>query len=855
MLQWMGGSRRKVTASRKTMHNRQKQYFEQRKRQQQAPGLENHNDVRNKRVHYQEEPRSLDILSLTNLATIAHEDYSSHINDLGSLQADRKLPKLSPAMMLKKITCQYSNNLEEACSTAPLNKLSAASALQDEPAAHSLRSKLDDCRMPASSYEFISDNTGSNSIEQQEEVQNEVSILDLLNDDGPKGNPKRRSIPEAHVAFSVEGLGKVGMETPAHSPRLHKRGFPSPPKASRCTHSSESLKSISYDLGLELNAIIHDVSMSIDDSLPEIFCNSRGLLNDMGFTRRPKFMDSYVCPDVFENLTNNFNDEEEIIPAESRNKQWKSCLPARSDVLDDDFLDGRKHDVLWKMTPFHSDGHPSIFSDSKNSEIYDYGFGDNCFQEKRTAVEAHKRSDTAAPSSPYFSYSTSEKEYDFLSFDQDKYPVLKERSNLDCMLNPPAWSFLKTEDSKDSMSLLSEESCSSAAVREERSYDLRPHQVELKDCKISHLDELHTSFVKKYNLEKVLEDEMIYTSRGRASGERNLAGTENYNKSTSNQLSSKADYCSEKASSLQGILKSNCISSFKKERRSDNVASFATSCPKSSTEINNASFDCNFFHEDKLFDLFPVPKLNLTADSIQRRSKSKVPSECEPSSNFNCESVEQPSGPGIQFQKSEAHTLSTEGYFHYLSSAKNHDQNRSFEESENKISIKKNSLNSLSGGTVVVPDCKDSCSEHEELKYEELLDGPKTRNPFEEAGETALPTEELPLHLKKSCIDDKSDPSDGPCPVQSEVSNRDPTKEKLGPERSFVTMGGNKTDAPCQVMLESYVLQLLCVQKVLMEASVKDEGMTGSYQTTKKDDGKKDAYYISKVLPCSADWK
>ena len=72
-------------------------------------------------------------------------------------------------------------------------------------------------------------------------------------------------------------------------------------------------------------AIIHDVSMSIDDSLPEIFCNSRGLLNDMGFTRRPKFMDSYVCPDVFENLTNNFNDEEEIIPAESRNKQWK-CM-------------------------------------------------------------------------------------------------------------------------------------------------------------------------------------------------------------------------------------------------------------------------------------------------------------------------------------------------------------------------------------------------------------------------------------------------------------------------------------------------------------------------------------------------
>ncbi|XP_038988904.1 uncharacterized protein LOC113460917 isoform X2 [Phoenix dactylifera] len=778
MLQWMGGSRRKVTASRKSMHNRQKQYFEQRKRQQQAPGLENHNDVRNKRAHYQEEPRSLDILSLTNLATIAHGDYSSHINDLGSLQVDCKPSELSPAMMLKKITCQYFNNLEETCSTAFLNKLSAAGSPQYAPAGHSLSSKLDDCKMPGSPCEFISNNTGSKSKEQQEEVQNEVSILDLLGDDGPKGKPEGRSVPEAHVAFSVEGLGKVGMETPVHSPQPHKRGFPSPPKASRCMHSSASLKSVSYDLGLELNAIMHDVSMSMDDSLPEILCNSRGLFNDMVFTNRTKFMDSYLCPDVFENRTNNFNDKEEIILAETRNKQWKS----RSDVLDDDFLDGGKYDVLWKKTPFCSDGYPSICPNSKSSEIYDYGFGDNYFLKKRTAVEAHKRSDTSAPSSPYFSYSTSEKEYDFLAFDQDRYPVLKERSNLDSMFDPPAWSFLKTEDSKDSMSLLSEESCSSAAVREERSNGLRSDQMKLKDCKINHLDELHMSFDKKYNLEKVLEDEMICTSLGRASGERNLAGMEN-DKSISNQLSLKAGYCSEKASSHQGILEPNRISLFKNERRPANEASLAPSCPKSSTETNTASFDCNILHEDKLFDLFPVPKLNPTADLIQRRSESKVPSECEPSSNFNCENVEQLSAPGIQFQKSEAHPLGA-----------------------------------------AVADCKDSCSEHEESKYEELLDGPKTRNPFEEAGETALPTEELPLHLKRSCIDEKSDLSDGRCPVQYEVSNRDPMKEKLGPEKSFVKMGGNKTDTSYQVMHESYVLQLMCVQKVLMEASGKDDG-------------------------------
>lgn len=59
--------------------SRQKQYFEQRKRQQQAPGLDN-DSARNKHANYYEEPRSLDIVSLINLETITWQGYPNQAN-------------------------------------------------------------------------------------------------------------------------------------------------------------------------------------------------------------------------------------------------------------------------------------------------------------------------------------------------------------------------------------------------------------------------------------------------------------------------------------------------------------------------------------------------------------------------------------------------------------------------------------------------------------------------------------------------------------------------------------------------------------------------------------------------------
>ncbi|EYU46022.1 hypothetical protein MIMGU_mgv1a020222mg [Erythranthe guttata] len=102
MLQWMGGSRRKVTTVflrnqllfilylDETLGSfvlcffwflRQKQYFEQRKRQQQQiDGLESYADGKRSCTQHCEYNRSLDILSLENISILAQEHQTSCIN-------------------------------------------------------------------------------------------------------------------------------------------------------------------------------------------------------------------------------------------------------------------------------------------------------------------------------------------------------------------------------------------------------------------------------------------------------------------------------------------------------------------------------------------------------------------------------------------------------------------------------------------------------------------------------------------------------------------------------------------------------------------------------------------------------
>ncbi|CAK9139872.1 unnamed protein product [Ilex paraguariensis] len=84
----------------------------------------------------------------------------------------------------------------------------------------------------------------------------QLSVLDLLGDDGPDSNFGGSLEHEAHVAFSVEGLGKVETETPVHSPEQLGRSFSydcsRPAKATRRTYSSKNLNSGLNDLESEV---------------------------------------------------------------------------------------------------------------------------------------------------------------------------------------------------------------------------------------------------------------------------------------------------------------------------------------------------------------------------------------------------------------------------------------------------------------------------------------------------------------------------------------------------------------------------------------------------------------------------
>ncbi|ONK67956.1 uncharacterized protein A4U43_C05F5600 [Asparagus officinalis] len=261
MLQWMGGSRRKVTSSRKSIHNRQRQYFEQRKRQQHVTGVENQSDAQNQ-DHYSEEPCSLDILSLINLATSSQQGYRSETREHDGSQ-DSQFTQLPLENMSRKATSGLPEDLDKShkpvyCHSAqtvqtdPNRGLlsSLSNLVPSVPTSYGSSSRSDKRKLQSLAGERTSNFI--NKLSKQEEVHDvneqfsEVSVLDLL-DDGPTSNSGRGPVPEGYVAFSVEGLGQVGIGTPAHSPR---RNLPSPPKAPRRMQPSAKHKSYQYNLGI-----------------------------------------------------------------------------------------------------------------------------------------------------------------------------------------------------------------------------------------------------------------------------------------------------------------------------------------------------------------------------------------------------------------------------------------------------------------------------------------------------------------------------------------------------------------------------------------------------------------------------
>ncbi|KAK9279014.1 hypothetical protein L1049_012689 [Liquidambar formosana] len=369
MLQWMGGSRRKVTTSRRSTQKRQKQYFEQRKRQQQqqqTSGLESYADGMNICDKHHKEHRSLDILSLLNLSTIAQACKSTcpdgkEDSKVNASTVNCHVGKYPPTVLIHTIT---------AADTVEVKETRIPSGCQEETVSPKkvLFSAPDSNDNPF--------NGDGDKVDYWETTDHPLSVLDLLGDDGQNGHTEGNPVHEAHVSFSVEGLGKVGTETPVHSPQqpswLSSYGC-SPLKAAKRLHSSKNLHYVHDDLEFEVDAMMQDINMPHGDSSTELPSYSRGIMNSV-CNPTPKLSPFEDCTQLYghsSKIQNSFGDGKIFIDIED---DENNICKAGSSFLDDNFFGKREYGTSWKNWPSQMEGNSMDLFKFGNHEMLNFDF-------------------------------------------------------------------------------------------------------------------------------------------------------------------------------------------------------------------------------------------------------------------------------------------------------------------------------------------------------------------------------------------------------------------------------------------------------------------------------------------------
>ncbi|CAN6469436.1 unnamed protein product [Victoria cruziana] len=275
MLQWMGGSRRKVTTSRKATRSRQRQYFEQKRRRQligdekDLSGSEKHS--KNKVL------RSLDVLSLMSLSALTHqvckpglnlEAETALRNDPVSIYTARKTvddDDLQPGC--SRSTCDRQPGLESDSNMSPGERLSLENSANNHP----LCGKDLPCKKGG----------GLNFVKKSAET--DLSVINLLSDDGR--SPEKQPTNEAHVAFSIEGLGKLDAQTPKPVRRISATDSLRPPKLNVRSAASKKRKGPRLNYNIDMwspRKLIEDKAIaSSEANLLSDFWGEVGFSHDM----------------------------------------------------------------------------------------------------------------------------------------------------------------------------------------------------------------------------------------------------------------------------------------------------------------------------------------------------------------------------------------------------------------------------------------------------------------------------------------------------------------------------------------------------------------------------------------------
>ncbi|KAL2508215.1 uncharacterized protein Fot_31862 [Forsythia ovata] len=252
----------------------QKQYFEQRKRQQQqqAAGSENHADGRHSCSQHHGNERSLDILSFMNLSTVTQEQKSSCL-------VGRDIPE-NETFPLNYQNAHHSPEIHTK------NGFAADHFETNEgrPSSCDHVETVFPKKLSVGPPDHKEGLTGNGDKLKLATQCHEISVIDLLGDDGAHGTAEEISVhaQESHVAFSVEGLGKVETETPIHSPcRSFLNSFSSLEEARRQASTSKNFKYSLDDFESRMDAMVEDIDFSLyNDSIDQPFCSGNNIFGN-----------------------------------------------------------------------------------------------------------------------------------------------------------------------------------------------------------------------------------------------------------------------------------------------------------------------------------------------------------------------------------------------------------------------------------------------------------------------------------------------------------------------------------------------------------------------------------------------
>ncbi|XP_039135828.1 uncharacterized protein LOC120273265 [Dioscorea cayenensis subsp. rotundata] len=305
-------------------------------------------------------------------------------------------------------------------------------------------------------------------------------------------------------------------------------------------------------------------------------------------------------------------------------------------LLDEKFHDQMNYDA-WKKKPFHADGCLSLFPEAKRTVVNpEDPFLDNF----RTGTSIDKSFDfsggfqNSAPLTSDFRQLTAER----------VNSATNSSANFETTIDPHAWSFTGKEDMHDSFSLFSEESCSSTAVGEERSYEFESQSIGIgsRHSNFNDWEQFHSPSKK---VQKFSAKKAIHAGLGKVRQKNNLVGSQRSEKAQ-NQGSPKASRHLQELSIFQTVWEPESIPPFEEGF--------------TSTELDTSSFSCKRKPEGDLFSI-PTPEAFF---STELNGKSNFPVD------HGVEESGQPSS-GFDFhtQKPGKHFMEAEGYFLNISHA------------------------------------------------------------------------------------------------------------------------------------------------------------------------------------------